>query len=188
VIRRPDDTTFVQFHDLAVSDPEAAWAQAKPGLERMGYSPIGGWALTHVKDLDRERVGRAIGGALGEHLRTTKPPDIAAKVGGLYRPDVRTLDIVVPQGNAVEQQHMLHACELRLFHRLTKPTVDRIDTIAYVFIDKADAYANLHELWLRELECWYIDGHGKHRIDDNYRPTPKPPDWVKVLNDREPIP
>jgi hypothetical protein len=182
VIRRPNDTTFIQFHDLAVTDPKAAWAQARPGLERMGYSPTGGWLLTHTEDLDRQRMGRAIGGALGDHIRAAPPIDLLARVGGVYRGDVRTLDVVVPPRAVVSQQQMLHACELRLFHRRTQPTVDRIDTIAYVFVDKADAEAHLHELWLRELECWYLDERGKHRLDATYHPTPNPPAWVQALD------
>jgi hypothetical protein len=42
VIRRPNDTTFIQFHDLALTDPAEAYAQAAPGLKRMGNDPTGG--------------------------------------------------------------------------------------------------------------------------------------------------
>jgi len=41
--------------------------------------------------------------------------------------------------------------------------------------------ASLHELWLRELQCWYVDERGKHRLDVDYHPTPQPPAWVANL-------
>jgi hypothetical protein len=148
VTRRPNDTTFIQFHDLAITDPDEAYAQAKIGHERMGISQIGGF----IQRIDHE--------------------GIAALVQGVYRP-----------GATVEQHAMLGACQLRLHHRRTKPIIGRVDTIAYVFIDRADAEAHLHELWLRELECWYVDERGKHRLDADYRPTPNPPAWVRALSD-----
>ena len=76
---------------------------------------------------------------------------------------------------------MLANCALRLHHRLTPGQPDPVDAIAYVFIEEADARAHLHELWLRELECWVVDGAGKRRLDADYRPVPDPPQWVKRL-------
>ena len=159
VIRRPDDTTFIQFHDLALTDPAAAYAQARPGHQRMGIDPIGGY----------------IGGI---------DLDVIAEVHGVYRAEARTLDIVIPPGAEVSQQDMRVACGLRLHHRLTQPATDRIDHVAYVFVDQADARAHLHELWLRELACWYLDETGKHRLDLAYHPTPSPPAWVTALEAR----
>lgn len=159
VIRRPDDTTFIQFHDLAITDPAEAYAQAAPGHQRMGIDPLGGY----------------IGGI---------DLDVIAGVQGVYQPETRTLDIVVPPGAEVTQQDMRVACGLRLHHRLTQPATDRIDQIAYVFVDQADARAHLHELWLRELACWYLDATGKHRLDLDYHPMPSPPAWVTALEAR----
>lgn len=159
VIRRPNDTTFIQFHDLAITDPAEAYEQAKVGHQRMGIDPTGGYIQ-----------GIAL--------------DVIAKVKGLYRAEDRTLEIVVAPGLEVRQQDMRVACGLRLHHRLTSPPVERIDRIAYVFAEKADAQAHLHELWLRELECWYLDERGKHRLDADYRPTPQPPAWVKAVEAR----
>jgi hypothetical protein len=48
-------------------------------------------------------------------------------------------------------------------------------------MDRGDAEAHLHELWLRELECWYVDERGKHRLDVDYHPTPQSPTWVENL-------
>lgn len=159
VIRRPNDTTFIQFHDLALTDPAEAYEQAQVGHQRMGVDPIGGYIQSIALD-------------------------VISEVKGVYRADDRILDIVVAPGIEVRQQDMRVACGLRLHHRLTKPVVEPIDHIAYVFIDKADAQAHLHELWLRELECWYVDERGKHRLDADYHPTPSPPAWVKAVEAR----
>jgi hypothetical protein len=158
VVHLPDDTTFVQFHDLAITDPVAAYEQAKVGHQRMGIDPIGGY----IQGIDL---------------------DVIAEVRGVYLPATRTLEIVVGPGNTVNQQDMRVACGLRLHHRLTSPASERVDQIAYVFMDRGDAEAHLHELWLRELECWYLDERGKHRLDEGYRPTPTPPAWVARLSE-----
>jgi hypothetical protein len=157
VIRRPDDTTFIQFHDLDITDPAEAYAQAAPGHERMGNSKIGGYLQYNLEPL------------LGY-------------TSGLYIADEHTLEIVIGPGNQVEQREMMLACAERLQHRLEPPASNRIDHVAYIFTDRADAEAHLHELWLRELQCWYIDGHGKHRLDADYHPVPNPPAWVKKLD------
>jgi hypothetical protein len=160
VIRRPDDTTFIQFHDLDITDPAEAYAQAAPGHERMGIAATGGYIAWHY-----------------EKLLTG-----AAKVSALYLATTRTLEIVVGPGNSVTQGEMICQCARRLQHRLEPPASNRIDHVAYIFTDRADAEAHLHELWLRELQCWYIDGHGKHRLDADYHPVPNPPAWVKKLD------
>jgi hypothetical protein len=108
---------------------------------------------------------------------------VIAQVRGLYAPDQRRLEIVVAPDIEVSQQDMRVACALRLHHRLTKPESDRVEQIAYVFIDRADAESHLPELWLRELERWYVDERGEHRLDADYRPTPSPPAWVARLSD-----
>lgn len=159
VIRRPNDTTFIQFHDLAVTDPAEAYEQAKIGHQRMGIDPIGGF----IQGID-----------------TT----VLEEVEGLYRPETKALEIIVAPGIEITQQQMRVACGLRLHHRLTKPMVDRIEKIAYVFAAKEDARAHLHELWLRELECWYLDETGKHRMDLDYEPIPQPPAWVREVEAR----
>jgi hypothetical protein len=160
VIRRPNDTTFIQFHDLAITDPAEAYEQAKAGLQRMGNDPRGG------------------------HIGFHKDKMIASAGKGLYTAAQKLLEVVVGPGNTVEQGAMLCNCALRLHHRQIKLATGAIERIAYVFMDQADARAHLHELWLRELECWYVDGTGKHRLDADYRPTPNPPEWVKRLNAR----
>jgi hypothetical protein len=160
VVHLGNDTTFIQFHDLALTDAAAAWEQAKVGHQRMGIDPTGGY----IKGIDR---------------------GVISEVRGLYIPTTRTLEVVVGPGNQVSQQDMRVACALRLHHREIKPATDRIDHIAYVFMDRRDAEAHLDELWLRELQCWYVDGNGKHRLDAGYHPTPTPPQWVVNLDGPE---
>jgi hypothetical protein len=157
VIRRPNDTTFIQFHDLAITDPDEAYQIAKLGHQRMGCSEPGGF-IQQIEDW------------------------MLADVRGLYAARERLLEIVVAPGETVSQGRMTNACTLRLHHRLTRPSKDPIERIAYIFLDEADARAHLHELWLRELECWLVDGSGKRRLDLDYHPTPNPPEWVKRLD------
>jgi hypothetical protein len=157
VIRRPDDLTLVQFHDLDV-DPETAYRQAHPGHERMGVSKTGGYLQV--------------------------PYVFSDNVEGLYIAERRTLEIVVPPGGIVEQVRMRDACALRYQHRVEPPAEERIDQVAYVFVDEADARAHLHELWLRELEVWLVDGDGKRRLDLAYQPARVPPAWVAALENR----
>jgi hypothetical protein len=163
VIRRDKDTTFIQFHDLDITDPAEAYEQAKVGHQRMGIAPDGGYIAWHY-----------------ENLLTG-----AAKFPGLFTPINATKEIVVAPGIEVTQGQMICQTALRLHHNLTQPKSNRIRHVAYVFMDRADAEAHLHQLWLRELQCWYVDGSGKHRLDAGYKPTPNPPDWVKRLNARD---
>lgn len=162
VIRRPNDTTFIQFHDLSITDPAEAYAQAAPGHERMGISASGGYIAWHMNGL----------------------LEGANKISRLYDPETKLRKILVPPGVEVTQGQMICQCAERLHHRLTQPAVDRIDNVAYIFVDKADAEAHLHELWLRELQCWYLDERGEHRLDADYHPVPNPPAWVRALDGR----
>jgi hypothetical protein len=161
VIRLPDDTTFIQFHDISITNSVEAYEQARPGHERMGISPTGGYIAWHLSNL-LKNAGK-----------------------GLYDPDTRSLQVVVAPGIAVTQAEMICNAALRLHHRLTSPAHNPIDRIAYVFIDMDDARAHLHELWLRELECWAFNEQGqKVRLDLDYHPTPNPPEWVRRLDGR----
>lgn len=155
VIRRPDDTTFIQFHDLAITDPEEAYAQAAPGHQRMGIDATGGF----IQAINEDAISA-----------------LAARC--TFSPKTRTLELPIAPRYELTQQEMLTACSLRLHSRTHG---ERIDHLAFVFMDQADAERHLHELWLREIEVWYLDGGGKHRIDADYHPTPDPPAWVRRL-------
>ena len=159
LIKLANDTSFVQFHDLAITDPAEAHEQAKVGHERMGISQTGGF----IQQIERWMF---------ENLRF------------LYFPNTRVCEILVPFGETVSQWKMQSACIMRLQHRLARPAVDPIERVAYVFLEEENARAHLHELWLRELECWVVDGKGKRRLDQDYHPVPQPPDWVRRLDAR----
>jgi hypothetical protein len=157
VVRLPNDTTFIQFHDLAITDPAEAYEQAKLGHERMGNSATGGYIQYHLPGL-LKGAGK-----------------------GIYTPEERLLEVVVGFGNEVPQIEMLRNAALRFHHR-TAPTSTPVERVAYVFVDQPDAEAHLHELWLRELECWVVDDKDKRRLDLDYHPVPNPPAWVRRLN------
>jgi hypothetical protein len=152
VLRGDGDLTLVQFHDLEV-DAATALAQATAGHERMGISATGGF------------------------IQSGKPwyqlPD------GLYDRDTQALEYVVA-GRDVPEPEMLAACTLR---RLRRDHAEQpVARVAYVFLTDAEARAHLHALWLRELECWSVEGGIKRRLDLDYHPTPpEPPAWVRAL-------
>jgi len=85
----------------------------------------------------------------------------------------------------VEQREMREACALRHDQHLgeDKP----LERISYIFFDAEAAHRHLHELWLRELECYTFDSGGNHiRLDDTYEPPPPvKPQWVLDLEARE---
>jgi hypothetical protein len=158
LVRGSGDLSLVQFHELGIG-PEAAYEQACPGHERMGVSSMGGYLQV--------------------------PYFFTQEVEGLYDATRRTLEIIVPPGGVVDQVRMRDACALRYQHRVEPPAADPVEQVAYVFVDELDARAHLHELWLRELEVWLVDGDGKRRLDLSYQPSPLRPSWVKALQSAE---
>jgi hypothetical protein len=133
------------------ADEETALAQAKPGHERMGISKTGGYLQ-------------------GNYVYQTD-------VQGLYLAEERKL--VITAVEPVSQLAMRDACAVRRSRR-SDPN-EPIDHIAYVFISEELARAHLHELWLRELECWALVEGQNLRLDEEYSPTPVRPDWVTRL-------
>jgi len=100
---------------------------------------------------------------------------IKHELDGLYNDEKRRLRIV-RAGAQVTSDEMLDACAVRYL----KPDPSTpIDHIAYVFPIEDEARAHLHELWLRELECWTIRDGNEVRLDDDYNPTPDKPAWVR---------
>lgn len=144
-----NDTSFVQFHDLD-TDPDAAFMEARPGHERMGISDNGGFIQS-------------------DYVYTYS-------IDGLYSPEERRLRILV-HGREISQLEMLDACAARLYQALGPKRP--LDAIAYVFADEGYAAAHLHELWLRELECWTFNNGREVRLDLDYRPSPVKPLWIQ---------
>jgi hypothetical protein len=151
LLRGQNDTSFVQFHDPA-APYDAAFAQARPGHERMGISDTGGFIQT---------------GYVYSH-----------RIDGLYNPGERRLRILV-HGRQVSELEMLDACAVRFYQALGPKRP--VDSIAYVFAVEEEARAHLHQLWLRELECWAIVAGREVRLDADYHPVPARPDWVRTL-------
>jgi len=42
--------------------------------------------------------------------------------------------------------------------------------VSFVFLEPERGLAHLHELWLRDLECWVVRGGRRERLDDAYHP------------------
>jgi hypothetical protein len=149
--RSEADVSLVQFHDVT-TDASTAFEQAREGHNRMGISPNGGFIQSRF---------------VYRH-----------KLDGLYHAASRTLELVI-NGRAVSQREMLDACAARLYQALgpDKP----VDHVRYTFVREEEARAHLHELWLRELECWAIIAGREARLDVDYHPSPSRPDWVAAL-------
>lgn len=150
--RGANDTSLIQFHDLD-ADAARALEQARPGHERMGISPVGGYVQTDF-----------------HYSRDLK---------GLYYAEERKLHVAVPVGEEVTQREMLDACAARLYQALgpNQP----LDNVVYVFVEEEAARAHLHELWLRALECRAFLEGVETRLDEDYHPSPVEPEWVTQL-------
>lgn len=142
-----NDLSLVQFHEWTC-DAATALSQARPGHERMGISDIGGF------------IG--------------SPHKVIHDATGLYYPKHRQLHISV-LGREVSQREMLDICASRLYQTLGPERP--LGTVAYVFMDEAEARAHLHELWLRGLECrTFVDGK-EMELTFSYRPRPVDSVW-----------
>jgi hypothetical protein len=137
---KPVDLSLVEFHDLH-ADAATALAQARPAHQRMGITDEGGFVQT---------------GFVYRQLPT-----------GFYVAARAVLEVVI-HGRSLEPRELLEACAVRNDPAVTQP--DPIANVAYVFVQEAEARANLHELWLRGLECWTLREGNKVRLDDTYVP------------------
>jgi hypothetical protein len=148
-----NDITLIQFHDLNV-DALTALEQAKPGHKLMGDPYEGGFIQQDYTILNSD-------------------------FSGLYSPTDKMLRFIINE-RPITRAELLDACATRLWQLLgeDKP----IERIGYVFIQESEARQNLHELWLREIECWtYLEGV-ETRIDEDYSPPPpEKPEWVRQL-------
>ncbi len=133
------------------ADAETALAQARPGHELMGIGEAGGF-------LQKDYV-------------------YGSDVRGLYLADERKL--VIAAAEPVSLLEMRDACAVR--RRRRSDTNEPIERIAYMFLNEKLAREHLHELWLRELECWALVDGQKVRLDEEYAPAPVKPGWVGQL-------
>lgn len=157
LLRGANDTSLVQFHDLA-ADAATALAQAQPGHARMGVSDAGGYIprpYTYTHDLK-----------------------------GLYYDSERKMVVAVPYGERVTERQMLDACAARLYQALGAERP--LDNVVYSYVDDEAAREQLRELWLRGLECRAFVEGVERRLDDDYRPPPPDsPEWVVRLEEKE---
>ena len=139
------------------ADATTALEQAKPGHQRMGIHKLGGFLQTGYC--------------------YWRPPK------GIYIESERRLDIVITPGRTVPQLEMSDAAAARNLGHFAQP----VDSICYIFYDEEQAREHLHEMWLRELQVYWINMEGeKVRLDDSYDPgQPVKPDWVLDLERRE---
>jgi hypothetical protein len=148
-----NDITLIQFHDLN-ADALTALEQAKPGHKLMGDPYEGGFIQRDYQILNDD-------------------------FSGLYSPTEKMLRFII-NDRPITRAELLDACAARLWQLLGE---DRpIKRVGYVFIIEEEARQNLHELWLRDIECWtYIEGI-ETRIDQDYTPPlPQKPEWVQRL-------
>ncbi|MEJ7597431.1 MAG: hypothetical protein WKG01_05935 [Kofleriaceae bacterium] len=139
------------------ADSKLAWDQCFRAHERMGFSDSGGYIHP-------------------EHQQWTKS-------GGLYKAADRSLTIV-RAATPITQLELLDLCALRAHRKKYAQPVERIRVL---FTYERDARRHLHELWLREIECWHFDPEGHEvRLDDTYQPERITPEWVERAEGREP--
>jgi hypothetical protein len=147
-----NDITLVQFYDLN-ADSETALEQAKPGHALMSKPFQGAF---FQKDFN-----------------------LAGELDVLYEPTERKVKVIVA-GRDVPISEMVDMAKAR-YEQLLGPEKP-FDSVAYIFTESEEAArAHLHDLWLRELECWAFIDHIQTRIDLDYHPTPNKPEWVRQL-------
>jgi hypothetical protein len=149
-----NDITLIQFHDLN-ADPLTALEQAKPGHELMGNPFEGGFIQRDYQITDDE-------------------------FSGLYSPDEKMLRIII-HSRPINRRELLDVCAIRLWQLLGED--QPVERIGYVFvISQEQARQNLHDLWLREIECYVIIDGIEVRLDEDYTPPPpQKPEWVQRL-------
>lgn len=157
VQRLPNDTTWVQFHARRGS-AAMAWDEGERANERMGLSDVGGLLPSDLHELE------------------SQPTGYQSQPVGYYERADQSLTIF-QAATPVSQREMLDLCVYRA--RARRSAVEPVERIRLLFRSERDALRHLHELWLRELECWYIDKSGRERrLDDGYQAERIVPEWV----------
>ena len=135
------DLSMVQFCDVEAEDDERV-QQAIPGIDRMGICSEGGFIQPKMFPWSYDWQGR-------------------------YDPDRRVFEVVVA-GRNLEPFEMLEARALVWYQSLGPE--HPLDRVSFVFLEPDRGLAHLHELWLRDLECWVVRGGRRERLDDSYHP------------------
>ncbi|MDY6784182.1 MAG: hypothetical protein SW833_16815 [Cyanobacteriota bacterium] len=160
LLRGSHDTSLIQFHDLE-ADADTALNQARVGHQRIGSTATGGYIQSFFEVADETR-----------------------RLSGTYLPDERKYRLTIA-GREIPQEEMLDMCLVRHYQGLGPQYP--VEKISYLFIDEKVARTYLHELWLREIECWSFKlKSGEHyRLDTDYHPVPEPPEWVRQVEEQE---
>jgi hypothetical protein len=154
ILRTPNDTTLVQFHDLA-ADPFVSADQARPG---------------HALMADPEQAVLP--------LRRTFRGDPTELRGTYIAPERRL--IVSVAGRTVSRAEMHAAAAARSYQLLGDD--EPLDNVVFSFMERAELDAVLPDLWLYGLEARLRDAGGWHRLDETYTPPAyDKPEWVKKL-------
>jgi hypothetical protein len=97
---------------------------------------------------------------------------------GTYSPEDRSIS-VIKTDRGITPFEMDHLCLIRAKQRgyATQP----VDHLRVIFTEERDARRHLHELWLREIECWALLADGRRaRLDLDYSPPPRIlPEWIE---------
>jgi hypothetical protein len=152
LLRGAGDLSVVQFHDLA-ADSERALQQARPGHQRMGNTPEGGFLQT---------------GYVYSH-----------DINGFYDAGERLLKFVVHDRDVPPLEMRDAAAALRLQALGPDKPLQRL---AFVFLEPDRAQTHLEALWLYGLECWTIIMGNETRLDADYSPLRRVPEWVSALD------
>ena len=149
----PNDTTWVFFYDP--DEPEADQLdRAKHGHRWMGISNEGGFLQSSYV--------------------------YAGDLDVRYDAELQLIRQLV-HGKAPEPTVLRDLCAARAFQALGP---DRpIQRVALVFMSETQARESLHDLWLREIECWALIQGREVRLDEDYEPPPKPA-WARSLEQR----
>lgn len=110
----------------------------------------------------------------GGYLR----PGTPYEVNSIYSAELQLSEIIVAGRDVTARE--LH--EAAAFRRAARASARPVDRLAYVFIDTTDApaRAHLHELWLRDIECWAVVDGRRFRLDADYHPPAAPPPaWAR---------
>jgi hypothetical protein len=122
-------------------------------------------------------MGGYSGGYFGKNYPFTH--DLRA----LYVSEERNMRVVIPAGKQITYSEMSDYCVARHFQAFENQP---FDTLSFVFIVAEEAQPYLHDLWLREMECFGITPQGVEvRLDTDYHQVPNPPERVRRLEESE---
>lgn len=142
-----NDLTFILFHCLT-ADPKTALHQARPGHERIGITDEGGFLQT--------------------------PYLFEYPIKGRYEPSTRLLKVIV-HGASLQPLQLLDYSAAR--REQTLGADQPLERIAFIFMERSEAEKYVETLWLRNLECYAIDGGKEIRLDADFTPPPKRIPW-----------